>query len=90
MTRINLDGSGLYNREYLLDIGEEHFKSEMKTFAPQIEEVRAIRGFDGETYVNVNDLAIAMRMVAFNTFPTLSVLNFINNMNYSLQGGKDA
>ena len=64
-------------------------KTKTKPRAYQIDEVRAIRGFDGETYVNVNDLAMAMKMVSYRTFPTLSVMNFINNMNYNLQGDKD-
>lgn len=90
--RLDLDGAGLYNREYIKDIGEEHYESETETksHAPQIEEVRAIRGYDGETYVNVKDLEIAMLMVAFRTFPTLSILKFINTMNHNLQGGDHA
>lgn len=80
-----LDGSGIYRQDAILGPFDED-KDVGTVIAPQIEEVRAVR-YDGETYVNVNDLEIAMLMVAFRTFPTLSMLNFIKTMMANLQGG---
>lgn len=49
---------------------------------PQIEEIRLIRGFDGEDYVNINDLYTMMKIIAYRLFPSLSVLLFIKAVIY--------
>jgi len=52
---------------------------------PQIEEIRAIIGENGEEYVNVKDMTMAMNQVAFNMpVPTLSVLSFIRRFTIEL------
>ncbi len=54
-------------------------------FVPQIEEIRMIRGADGEDYINVSDMNIAMKQMAFNMpVPTLSVLSFIKRFTIEL------
>jgi len=83
----NLDGAGIYRQDAILGPFPETEPKD-KPLAPQIEEVRAIRGADGETYVNVNDLADGMKKIAFNSSCTsLSVLRFISIVNQHLQGG---
>ena len=71
-----LDGSGVYRHDAILG-KEMDTKHTTKTRAPQIEEVRAIIGEDGETYINAKDALLAMKKTAYLTFPTLSVFNFI-------------
>ena len=51
--------------------------SEHDIHVPQIEEIRLIRGADGEDYVNVNDLYTMMKIMACKLFPSLSVMLFI-------------
>jgi hypothetical protein len=52
---------------------------------PQIEEIRMIRGTDGEDYINVSDMTKAMKVVAMNMpTPTLSVLAFIRKLTIEL------
>ena len=87
MTRLDLlDGSGIYKRDAILGPFNED-RDVPTPVAPQIEEVRAIRGFDGEIYVNVNDLAIGMKKVAFKTnCMSASVIRFIEIINQHLQG----
>ena len=55
------DGSGIYRQDAILGPFHED-KDGKEVFVPQIEEIRAIRGADGETYYNARDLTIAMRM----------------------------
>ena len=58
--------------------------NEIKTFVPQIEEIKVIIGEDGEEYINGKDLTIAMKMIAFKLMPTMSVLNFIKRITIEL------
>jgi len=44
---------------------------------PRIEDIRLIRGFDGEDYVNINDLYTIMKIIAYRLFPSLSVILFV-------------
>ena len=83
----DLDGGGIYRQDHILGIERDVPLRQREPLAPQIEEVRAIRYTDGETYVNVNDLAKGMKKIAFNTNCTsMSVLRFINVVNQHLQG----
>lgn len=77
-----LNGSGVYRKD---DI-EEHFDPTItKTFVPHIEEIRAIRGEDDETYINIKDMTIAMKQVAMSmSTPTLSTLAFIRRFSIEL------
>lgn len=73
----NLDGSGVYRQDAILGPFDEDMDSK-EVFVPQIEEIRAVRGEDGETYINAKDMIIAMNQVAMTMpLPTLSVLRFI-------------
>ncbi len=72
-----MDGSGVYCQDAILGPFNEDRDSK-EVFVPQIEEIRAIRGYDGEDYINIKDLGIMMNQVAMNMpLPTLSVLRFI-------------
>lgn len=52
---------------------------------PQIEEIRMIRGEDGEDYINLSDMTKAMEVVAMDMpTPTLSVLAFIRRFTIEL------
>jgi len=76
-----LNGSGVYRKD---DI-EERFDSTIEAFVPHIEEIRAICGEDGETYINAKDMIIAMNQVAMGmSVPTLSVLAFIRRFSIEL------
>lgn len=73
----DLDGSGVYRQDAILGPLREDRDSK-EVFVPQIEEIRAVRGEDGETYINAKDMIIAMNQVAMTMpLPTLSVLRFI-------------
>ncbi len=73
----DLDGSGVYRQDAILGPFNEDRDSK-EVFVPQIEEIRAVRGEDGETYINAKDMIIAMNQVAMTMpLPTLSVLRFI-------------
>jgi len=79
-----IDGSGIYRQDAVLGPFYKD-KVSRKVFVPQIEEIRAILGEDGETYYNAKDLTIAMRQVAYNQpLPTLSVLEFIKQLTFEL------
>lgn len=43
---------------------------------PQIEEIRTIVD-NGEVYFNAKDLAVAMKMMSYKSYPTLSVFYFV-------------
>ena len=88
MTRdTGLDGAGIYSRDHILGIEHDTPKSSTKTLVPQIEEIRALRGADGETYVNLNDLSVMMGILARRPrFCSMSVWGFIKQVIYELQG----
>jgi hypothetical protein len=67
---------GIYDRL----VEEPTVKRKVKTFVPQIEEIKVIIGEDGEDYINAKDLTVAMKMIAFELMPTMSVLNFIKRI----------
>lgn len=92
MTRNNwLDGSGVYRHDHILGIEQDVELTKTKTLVPQIEEIRALRGFDGETYVNLNDLSAMMRQLSRKPrFTSISVMGFIKTVINELQGGKHA
>ena len=71
---------GIYDRL----VEEPTVKRKVKAFVPQIEEIRVMIGKDGEEYINVKDLIIAMKMIAFNLMPTMSVLAFIRRITIEL------
>jgi len=78
------DGSGIYRREAILGLVDEPVPNK-ELFTPQIEEIRMIRGADGEDYINVKDMTMAMKQVAFKMpLPTLSVLAFIKGFDVSM------
>lgn len=84
-----LDGSGVYRRDHILGIELDVEHSTRQPRVPQIEEIRAIIGYDGETYVNVNDLGIMMRILSFRPrFASMSVFGFIKTVIRELQGGE--
>jgi len=73
-----LDGGGVYKRDHILGIELDPTRINVDEFVvPQIEEIRLIRGADGEDYVNVNDLYTMMKIMACKLFPSLSVMLFI-------------
>ena len=73
-----VDGGGVYRQDAILGPFDEDRGELEEVVVPQIEEIRAIRGEDGEIYYNAKDLVIAMNQVAMNMpLPTLSVLRFI-------------
>ena len=79
-----IDGGGIYRQDAILGPFNED-KVSKDIFVPQIEEIRAIRGVDGETYYNAKDLTIAMTQVAFDMpLPTISVLEFIKRFTFEL------
>jgi len=49
-----------------------------------VRDIRAIVGEDGETYINAKDIVMAMKKMAKNTYPTLSVFNFIKTVAFTL------
>ena len=71
---------GIYDRL----VEEPTVERKVKAFVPQIEEIRVMIGKDGEEYINVKDLIIAMKMIAFNLMPTMSVLAFIRRITIEL------
>ena len=71
-----LDGGGVYRREHILGLVDKFIKQSRVVNVPQIEEIRAIRGADGEDYINLNDLAVMMEMVQY-LFPSLSTFLFV-------------
>ena len=72
------DGSGIYRQDAILGIEVDKDKTPAEIYAPHIEELRMIRGEDGEDYINVHDMTTAMKVVAMSMpLPTLSVLAFI-------------
>lgn len=80
----NLNGSGIYSQDAIIGPFPES-DNISKVLVHQIDEIRAIRGEDGETYYNAKDLTVAMKQVAFSmTIPTLSVLSFIRRMTIEL------
>lgn len=73
-----LDGGGIYKRDHILGIELDPTRIKVdEVDVPQIEEIRLIRGVDGEDYVNVNDLYTMMKILAYQLFPSLSVLLFV-------------
>lgn len=65
-------------------VEEPTIECEIKPFVPQIEEIKVIIGEDGEQYINAKDLTVAMRMIAFELVPTMSVLAFIRRITIEL------
>jgi hypothetical protein len=66
-------------------VEEPDASNEIKTFVPQIEEIKVIIGEDGEEYINAKDLTIAMTQTAFSMpVPTASVLEFIRRFTIEL------
>lgn len=83
-----LDGSGVYRRDHILGIEQDVELTKTKSPVPHIEEIRALRGYDGETYVNLNDLSVMMRILARRPrFCSISVMGFIKTIITELQGG---
>lgn len=86
--RHDLDGAGLYSRDRILGIEHDVPITKTKTPVPHIEEIRALRGHDGETYINLNDLSVMMRQLSRRPrFCSISVMGFIKTVINELQGG---
>lgn len=74
------DGSGIYKRDSVLGPFDEPTPKK-KVIVPQIEEIKAIRGADGEDYININDLGVMMDMMKFEPgFASLSVFLFVKTI----------
>lgn len=85
--RLDLDGSGVYNREHILGLEVDPTRICVDDVdVPQIEEIRLIRGADGEDYVNVNDLHSMMRYLVFKLFPSLSSVLLVKRVINELKG----
>lgn len=58
-----------------------------KTRVPQIEEIRALIGPDGEAYINLDDLSAMMRQLGGKTkYLTMSTQVFIKEVIFNLGG----
>jgi hypothetical protein len=85
--RHDLDGAGIYSRDHILGIEHDVDFTTTKPRVPQIEEIRALRGFDGETYINLNDLSVMMRLLSHRPrFCSASVFGFIKTIIHELRG----
>jgi hypothetical protein len=78
----NLDGSGVYRQDAILGPFPEPANTS-EVCVPHIEEIRAVE-HDGETYFNAKDLAIAMKMMQYKVYPTLSVFHFVKMFTFQL------
>jgi hypothetical protein len=84
------DGSGLYSQDHILGPFNEDKDVVLKRRVPQIEEIRMLRGADGEDYVNVKDLEKMMwRSKYIPYFTSLSVCMFIKFILKHLKGGAE-
>jgi len=73
-----LDGSGIYRQDAILGPFEEGWDGK-NVVIPHIEEIRAIKGADGEDYINLNDLSVMMHMEKFR-FASISVFLFVKTI----------
>jgi hypothetical protein len=79
---VHTDGSGIYKRDSVLGPFDEPTpKTAKEVIVPQIEEIRAIRGADGEDYINLKDLTMMMNQERFRPmFMSLSVYSFTKHI----------
>lgn len=84
------DGSGLYSQDHILGPFDEDKNVALKHRVPQIEEIRMLRGADGEDYVNLRDLEKMMWKAKYVPhFTSLSVCMFIKFIIKHLKGGAE-